>query len=83
MRVTGIAFAPEMECRSRYRATCTGLIANTTSPAASSACTHGLPVTQLWYTDGSIYLGTVVIRRKLTRELARVGGHIGYHVVPS
>jgi len=29
------------------------------------------------------YLGTVVIRRQLTPELARVGGHIGYHVVPS
>ena len=33
--------------------------------------------------DGSNYLGTVVIRRELTPELARVGGHIGYHVVPS
>jgi predicted acetyltransferase len=43
----------------------------------------GVPVTQLWYVDGSTYLGTVVIRRELTPELARVGGHIGYHVVPS
>ena len=43
----------------------------------------GVPVTQLWYVDGSDYLGTVVIRRELTPELARVGGHIGYHVVPS
>ena len=31
----------------------------------------------------STYLGTVVIRRQLTPELARVGGHIGYHVVPT
>ena len=43
----------------------------------------GVPVTQLWYVDGSDYLGTVVIRRELTAELARVGGHLGYHVVPS
>ena len=50
-----------------------------------AAPTHqwGVPVTQLWYVDGSDYLGTVVIRRELTPELARVGGHIGYHVVPS
>ena len=43
----------------------------------------GVPVTQLWYVDGVDYLGTVVIRRELTPELAQVGGHIGYHVVPS
>ncbi|HEY6746793.1 MAG TPA: GNAT family N-acetyltransferase, partial [Mycobacteriales bacterium] len=43
----------------------------------------GVPVTQLWYVDGSTYLGTVVIRRELAPQLARVGGHIGYHVVPS
>lgn len=42
-----------------------------------------VPITQLWYVDGADYLGTVVIRRELTPELARVGGHIGYHVVPS
>lgn len=43
----------------------------------------GVPVTQLWYVDGSEYLGMVVIRLELTPELARVGGHLGYHVVPS
>ncbi|HST63603.1 MAG TPA: GNAT family N-acetyltransferase [Mycobacteriales bacterium] len=43
----------------------------------------GVPVTQLWYVAGATYVGTVVIRRELTPELARVGGHIGYHVVPS
>ena len=31
----------------------------------------------------STCFGTVVIRRQLTPELARVGGHIGYQVVPS
>jgi predicted acetyltransferase len=41
-----------------------------------------VPVTELWYVDGPAYLGTVVIRRELTPALARVGGHIGYHVVP-
>lgn len=50
---------------------------------AAPARRWGVPVTQLWYVDGANYLGTVVIRRKLTPELARVGGHIGYHVVPA
>jgi len=50
---------------------------------AAPARRWGVPVTQLRYVDGSTYLGTVVIRRELTPELARVGGHIGYHVVPS
>jgi predicted acetyltransferase len=42
----------------------------------------GVPVTTLWYTDGPAYLGTVVIRHRLTPELTRHGGHIGYHVAP-
>ena len=42
-----------------------------------------VPVTELWYVDGRDYLGTVVVRRELTPALARVGGHIGYHVVPA
>jgi predicted acetyltransferase len=50
---------------------------------AAPARRWDVPVSQLWYVDGSSYLGTVVIRRELTPELARVGGHIGYHVVPS
>jgi predicted acetyltransferase len=41
-----------------------------------------VPVTQLWYVEGSTYIGTVMIRRELTPALARTGGHIGYHVVP-
>jgi predicted acetyltransferase len=42
----------------------------------------GVPVTELWFVDGSEYLGTVIIRHRLTPALAREGGHIGYHVVP-
>jgi predicted acetyltransferase len=42
----------------------------------------GVPVTELWFVEGTDYLGTVVIRHRLTPELERVGGHIGYHVVP-
>jgi predicted acetyltransferase len=42
----------------------------------------GVPVSTLWYVDGVTYLGTVVIRHRLTPELARRGGHIGYHVAP-
>jgi predicted acetyltransferase len=43
----------------------------------------GVPVTELWFVDGTTYLGTVVIRHRLTPALEREGGHIGYHVVPS
>lgn len=41
-----------------------------------------VPVTELWYVNGRTYLGTVVIRHRLTPALERAGGHIGYHVVP-
>ena len=33
--------APDTACRSRYRAACSGLTANTSYPAAASAATHG------------------------------------------
>jgi predicted acetyltransferase len=42
----------------------------------------GVPVTELWFVDGTTYLGTVIIRHRLTPALERAGGHIGYHVVP-
>jgi predicted acetyltransferase len=41
-----------------------------------------VPVTELWFVDGSDYFGTLVIRHCLTPALAHEGGHIGYHVVP-
>jgi predicted acetyltransferase len=41
-----------------------------------------VPVTELWFVDGSDYIGIVIIRHRLTPALAREGGHIGYHVVP-
>jgi predicted acetyltransferase len=41
-----------------------------------------VPVTELWFVDGSTYLGTVIIRHRLPPALERVGGHIGFHVVP-
>jgi len=41
-----------------------------------------VPVTELWFVDGSDYIGTVIIRHRLTPALTREGGHIGYHVVP-
>ena len=41
----------------------------------------GVPSTIYWYVSGDYYLGTLVIRHRLTDELAQVGGHIGYHVV--
>jgi predicted acetyltransferase len=42
----------------------------------------GVPVTELWFADGTDYLGTIIIRHRLTPALEREGGHIGYHVVP-
>jgi predicted acetyltransferase len=41
-----------------------------------------VPVTELWFVDGTHYIGTVVIRHRLTPALERSGGHVGYHVVP-
>jgi len=41
-----------------------------------------VPVTELWFIDGSDYIGTVIVRHRLTPALAREGGHVGYHVVP-
>ena len=40
-----------------------------------------VPSTAFWYVSGEYYLGTLVIRHRLTPELAEVGGHVGYHVV--
>jgi len=41
-----------------------------------------VPISTLWYIDGVTYLGTVIIRHRLTPALTRRGGHIGYHVAP-
>jgi predicted acetyltransferase len=41
----------------------------------------GVPSTVFWYVSGEYYLGTLVVRHRLTAELAETGGHIGYHVV--
>jgi predicted acetyltransferase len=40
-----------------------------------------VPSTVFWYISGEYYLGTLVVRHRLTPELAEVGGHVGYHVV--
>lgn len=41
----------------------------------------GVPCTTFWYISGKHYLGTLIVRHRLTPELAEVGGHVGYHVV--
>jgi len=43
----------------------------------------GVPMTELWYVSGEVYIGGVAIRHRLTPELRRDGGHIGYNVVPA
>ncbi|WP_329239018.1 GNAT family N-acetyltransferase [Actinoallomurus sp. NBC_01490] len=40
-----------------------------------------VPCTTFWYVSGEQYLGTLIVRHRLTPELAEVGGHVGYHVV--
>ncbi|MGE6734664.1 GNAT family N-acetyltransferase [Streptomyces sp. NPDC059900] len=43
-----------------------------------------VPVTTLWYADGSHYLGRLAIRHNIaTRFLREYGGHIGYDVRPT
>jgi predicted acetyltransferase len=42
----------------------------------------GVPVTELWFVEDEEYIGTVVVRHQLTAELAKSGGHVGFHVVP-
>jgi predicted acetyltransferase len=41
----------------------------------------GVPSTVFWYVSGEYYLGTLVVRHRLTPELTAAGGHVGYHVV--
>jgi predicted acetyltransferase len=40
-----------------------------------------VPSTIFWYVAGPEYIGTLVIRHRLTEELFEAGGHIGYHIV--
>jgi predicted acetyltransferase len=42
----------------------------------------GVPASTLWYIDGTTYLGTIIIRHRLTPLLTRRGGQIGYQVAP-
>ncbi|WP_205718186.1 GNAT family N-acetyltransferase [Actinomadura soli] len=42
-----------------------------------------VPCSTFWYVSDEHYLGTLIVRHRLTPELAEVGGHIGYHVVPA
>lgn len=43
----------------------------------------GVPTTELWFVDGADYLGSVMVRHRLTPTLLRNGGHVGYHIVPA
>lgn len=43
----------------------------------------GVPCSTFWYVMGEDYIGTLILRHRLTPELAEVGGHVGYHVVPA
>jgi predicted acetyltransferase len=51
--------------------------------AQRQSVTHrwGVLSSIFWYVAGEHYLGTLVLRHRLTPELLVAGGHIGYHVV--
>jgi len=40
-----------------------------------------VPSSLYWYVWGERYIGTLVIRHRLTAQLREAGGHIGFHVV--
>lgn len=42
-----------------------------------------VPSTHLWWVEGSTFLGRVHVRHRLTPFLRELGGHVGYHVVPT
>jgi predicted acetyltransferase len=42
-----------------------------------------VPSSLFWYVSGEHYLGTLVIRHRLTPRLAEAGGHVGFHIVGS
>lgn len=42
-----------------------------------------VPDTELWWVEGEVFLGRIVVRHRLTPRLLEVGGHIGYDVRPS
>ena len=48
---------------------------DTSGPTGLVAATH------LWWVDGTVFLGRVHLRHRLTPSLRQVGGHVGYHVV--
>ncbi|WP_332840336.1 GNAT family N-acetyltransferase [Streptomyces alfalfae] len=52
--------------------------------AAYPAEPFSVPVTSLWYVDGSDYVGRIAVRHTIaTRFLREYGGHIGYDVRPT
>ena len=50
---------------------------------ATSRGAGSVPATHLWWVDGTLFLGRVHLRHRLTPSLREVGGHVGYHVVPA
>ena len=42
-----------------------------------------VPATIYWLVEGTTFLGRLSIRHRLTKELRKVGGHIGYAIRPS
>lgn len=59
-------------------------VAELNAATARAAAPPGwdVPATSLWWTEGDTFLGRLVLRHRLTDELLRFGGHIGYGVRP-
>jgi predicted acetyltransferase len=43
----------------------------------------GVPTSEFWFVSGVVYYGAITIRHRLTPQLRREGGDIGYIVVPA
>jgi predicted acetyltransferase len=42
-----------------------------------------VPASVYWLVDGSKFIGRVSVRHKLTKQLRKEGGHVGYEIRPS
>src|SRR5258706_5583084 len=83
VRVRASDFAPEVECRPRYRATDIGLSGNTSYPAATRACTHGprsvsIPTfTNVAGADFDDEQAVQALQRRRALEMEEIGGGHG------
>ncbi|MFD8780717.1 GNAT family N-acetyltransferase [Kitasatospora sp. NPDC059599] len=71
---------PALTDAAAFDAYVTRLLAERTEAGARPDA--AVPMTTLWWADGTDLLGRIAVRHRLTPRLARIGGHIGYDVRP-